>query len=188
MSDRILFNENFGDLEWTGNISKKAILPTSALTIPNPVLSYDNYYYVLDGVIYNCTSITKTSRYLTFLYTEDGTNTLYVRLEKQNNYVTITILPAYFPDVNFETSVLTLYEKEQPLPAGEYKGLVRFNKWRAVEVVYHEGSFTYNLITDGNIPNTEIKHIKHGLIRFTNTLAVRIIYNEIEDTVEIVEV
>lgn len=189
MADRLLFNQNFGDLEWTGNVSKKAILPTSTLTIPDPILSYNNYYYDLDGVIYNCTSITKTSRYLTFLYTEDGTNTLYVRLEKQNNYVTITILPAYFPDVNFETSILKLFEKESANDELIHS-LVRFNRWKHAEIIYNktDNSITCELITDSEMPAEEKKYIRNAIVRFTKEKALEIKYDEINDTIEYQEV
>ena len=190
MSDRILFNANFGELEWTGTTQKKAALPSSTLTIPDPLLEASKYYFDLDGTIYECTGVSDTSSYLTFRYDVEGTNVLYVRLVKAQDTVDLSIRPASFPEVSFETSLLKLYEKETPIITGDYKGIVRFNKWVAVEVIYDivNDSFTYNLITDGDIPQAEPKYIKKAIIRFTNTKAVLITYNESNNNVEIMEV
>ena len=189
MSDRILFNENFGELEWTGVTKKKATLPSSSLVIPNPLLQASDYYFDLDGTIYECTGVSNTTAYVTFKYDVESTNQLYVRLIKAEDNVDVGIV-TNFPNVNFETSVLKLYEKETPVLTGDYKGIVRFNKWVAVEVLYNtdNDSFTYNLIVDGNIPEAEHKYIKKAIIRFTNTKAVLITYNENNNNVELQEV
>ena len=190
MSDRLLFNANFGDLEWSGTTQKKASLPSSSLVIPDPLLEASNYYFDLDGTIYECTGVSDTASYLTFRYDLEGTNVLYVRLVKATDTVDISIRPSSFPDVDFETSILKLYEEDTPILTGDYKGVVRFNKWVAVEVIYDitNDSFTYDLITDGEIPEAERKYIKKALIRFTNTKAVLITYNENNNNVEIEEV
>lgn len=189
MSDRLLFNANFGEIEWSGTLKKKANLPSSSLVIPDPLLEASNYYFDIDGTIYECTGVFDTASYTTFKYDVEGTNVLYVRLVKASDMVEVAITPASFPEVSFETSVLKLYEIE-PVLTGDYRGIVRFNKWKAVEVIYDSASdrFTYNLITDGDIPETENKYIKKALIRFTNTKAILITYNENNNNVEIEEV
>ena len=190
MSDRLLFNANFGELEWSGTLKKKANLPSSSLVIPDPLLEASNYYFDLDGTIYECTGVFDTVSYTTFKYDVEGTNVLYVRLVKASDTVEIAVTPASFPEVNFETSILKLYEEDTPILTGDYKGIVRFNKWVAVEVIYDvaNDSFTYNLITDGDMPEAEPKYIKKAIIRFTNTKAVLITYNESNNNVEIEEV
>lgn len=189
MSDRLLFNANFGELERTGTTKKKATLPSSSLVIPDPLLEANNYYFDLDGTIYECTGVSDTASYVTFKYDVEGTNQLYVRLVKADDIVDMGIV-SNFPNINFETSVLKLYEEETPVLTGDYKGIVRFNKWVAVEVIYDTAndSFTYNLITDGEMPEAERKFIKKAIIRFTNSKAVLITYNENNNNVEIEEV
>lgn len=190
MSDRILFNANFGELEWTGTTQKKASLPSSSLVIPEPLLEASDYYFEIDGVIYECTGVSDTTTYLTFRYDIEGTNVLYVRLIKAQDVVDISIRPSSFPDVNFESSILKLYEKNTPVLVGDYKGVIRFNRWVAVEVAYDitNDNFTYNLITEGSIPEAEHKYIKKAIIRFTNAKAVLVTFNETNNNVEIEEV
>ena len=187
--DRMLFNQNFGDLEWTGSTQKKAVLPVSSLTIPEPLLDAENYYFDLDGVIYQCSAVSDTSSYLTFRYDVEGTNVLYVRLDKAQNNVNISIRPASFPDVNFETSILKLFEKEQTENADSYS-LVRFNRWKYVEIVYDKqnDNFTCELITDSEMPLEEKKSIKYAIVRFGPNKALKIKYDEINDVMQYEEV
>lgn len=189
MADRLLFNQNFGDLEWTGSTQKKAVLPISSLVIPEPLLDAENYYFELDDVIYQCTAVSDTSSYLTFRYDVDGTNVLYVRLDKAQNNINISIRPASFPDVNFETSVLKLFEKESSHD-DLIHSLVRFNRWKHAEITYNKtnNSITCELITDSEMPSEEKKYIKNVIVRFTKEKALEIKYDEINDTIEYQEV
>lgn len=188
MSERILFNQNFGDLEWTGTTVKRATLPPSTLTIPSPLLEAENYFFDLDGVVYECTGVSDTTAYLTFRYDVDGTNVLYVRLDKAQDTVNISIRIANFPNVDFETSVLKLIETTSPIVVeGTHQALVRFNRICAIKVGYDESSeaFTYETIIDGELPSTETKEIKYAIIRFTIDKAVKVIYNENDNSVEL---
>lgn len=187
MSDRILFNANFGELEWSGTTQKKASLPSSSLVIPDPLLEASNYYFDLDGTIYECTGVSDTASYLTFRYDLEGTNVLYVRLVKATDTVDISIRPASFPEVDFENSVLKIIEKEAPSGEGKAIALVRFNRWLAVKILYNNG-YTYEVIRDGEIPSTERKIIKYAIIRLTKDLVLEIIYNETTGNVEVKEV
>lgn len=187
--DRLLFSENFGDLEWTGTTSKKADLPSSSLIIPEPLLDASEYYFELDGEIYQITDATNTAQYLTFTYRVDSTSVLYVRLVKNDDFVNITIRPANFPNVNFETSVLKIYEKEQG--DKEIKnGLVRFNKWRVVKITYNvdDDDLSCELIKEGEIPQQEKNSIRYAIIRLTHNKVVKIKYDEINDVIEFEEV
>lgn len=192
MSDRILFDENFGELEWSGTAQKTATLPSSSLVIPDPLLEASNYYFNIDGVTYECTGVSNTSSYLTFRYEdlEESTTLLYIRLVKASDNVKVSIIPASFPEVSFDTSILKLYERETPIIDAKDKALIRFNKWTAVEVLYDEenDSVSYNLITTGTVPESESKYIKKVLIRFNINKAVIITLNENNNNVELEEV
>ena len=192
MSDRLLFNENFGDLEWSGKTQKKATLPSSSLVIPDPLLEASDYYFDIDGTTYECTGVSDTSSYLTFRYEDldEGTTLLYIRLVKANNTVDVSIIPASFPEVSFDTSILKLYERETPIIDAKDKALIRFNRWVAVEVLYDEenDNVSYNLITEGTVPESESKYIKKVLIRFNINKAVIITLNESNNNVELEEV
>lgn len=190
MSDRILFNENFGELEWSGTTQKKASLPRSSLVIPDPLLEASDYYFDIDGTIYECTGVSDTTSYLTFRYDLEGTNVLYVRLVKATDTIDISIRPASFPEVSFETSVLKLYERETPVLNADSRGLVRFNRWTAIEVLYDStnDTFSYNLIINGSMPESENKYVKKALLRFNRNKAIMITFNESNNSVEIEEV
>lgn len=188
MSERILFNQNFGDLEWTGTTTKRAVLPPSTLIIPEPLLEAENYFFDLDGVIYECTGVSDTSSYLTFRYDVEGANVLYVRLDKSQETINISIKVANFPDVNFETSILKLIETTSPIVIeGTHQALIKFNRICAIKVGYDESSeaFTYETIIDGELPSTESKEIKYAIIRFSIDKAVKVIYNENDNSVEL---
>ena len=190
MSERILFNADFGSLEWTGTTTKRASLPTSSLIIPDPLQDANKYYFDLDGVTYEMTAVSDTSSYLTFRYDIEGTNVLYVRLDKANDSVNISIRVANFPNVNFETSVLKIIELIQPVDANNLEALIRFNKWLVLKVNcdLNTKEVTYEKIINENIPLTEAKSIKSALIGFSDDIVVRIIYNEDDGSVIIKEV
>ena len=144
MADKLLFNQNLGNFEFTGSGDKKtATIDQDVLIIPDPLLAADKYYFKVNDTEYVCNYVLDGTSWVTFSYRVENSDAISIRKNKSDGRIELSIRPALV-EINLESDNLSLYEKaeEPPVTEGVKKAIVRFANDKACIVTLENDTFS----------------------------------------------